>query len=292
MNTELKTPFRIYWDLPAGAADAGHMAIAEQLIAQQILSVDLTAPADCSHWLPLIERLSMVQMALSVTIPLGSFSPALLSSLLQCSVKNLNLAIETSADLVCFDGDAFRGAGKTVMGMSVAVTAENYRQLSHLYAFCIDQGFSLVLPMQRLVPGGNYFALNREERQILADSISGMSKPGKMQVTVHDPFLWRIFFPTLDFPEGRCQAANTMLFITAEGNVLPCPSLPVTLGNFREMSLAAIVKSEKKRNLRERLLQAPDGCVACASLASCFGGCRGRAYVAGGSWDGSDPGCR
>jgi GeoRSP system SPASM domain protein len=294
---ELKTPIRIYWDL-APQTQLDHRQIAEQIAGLKILSLDLTetAPAVSGACLAILERLKTEQIAVSLTLPLVAATPAALLQLSRFRLKTVSIGIAGAHELPAVQllryaaSEAGAGAGLQV-GVSCQVTSHNYRDLPALLAFCVEQGAPLVLPMQRMELGGDCFGLERGERQELSRRLSEINRPEKMRITIHDPFLWRVFFPTTAFPEGSCQAANTMLHIAANGEVYPCASLPVRLGSLAETTLSAIATSVEKRELRERLISPPQGCLACDELASCLGGCRGRGYCTTDSWEEPDPGC-
>jgi len=291
--SELKTPIRIYWDLPVCDNGVNCLSIAEQIIALKILSLDLTVEKGTSDaiYLPLLERFASAQLSVSLTIPFADFTPAFQSRISRYRVKNLYAAIEGASDLARITPGDFKVTGVPSPGVSFIVTKDNYQQLPDIYSYCARHGFLLVLPMQRLLHENDYFALNREKRSELSGLIKKTAKPAGMKVTIHDPFLWRVFFPDIHFPNGRCQAANTMISIAANGDVYPCPSLPVVLGNVNDTTLSLIVLSEGKKELRKKLLKTPKGCNGCADIEGCLGGCRGRGYVATGSWEAPDPGC-
>jgi len=106
----------------------------------------------------------------------------------------------------------------------------------------------------------------------------------------HDLFLARAL--GLGSPEyGGCQAGNAVCFISPDGTVYPCATLPVPLGNLTEVSLKAVWADAKRRELVGKISTMPACCVSCDLLASCLGGCRGMAYAAGGGFDVPDPGC-
>jgi GeoRSP system SPASM domain protein len=146
--------------------------------------------------------------------------------------------------------------------------------------------------MQRLCCGEIPFFLNRREQRELAAFLVAAGGVEGLNLTIHDPFLWRAFYPDVPFPQGGCQAANTMLAIAPDGGVYPCPALPVRLGTVGERSLKEIAASPAKKEFRRTLLEHPGACRDCGELADCRGGCRGRAYVLHGSLDGVDEACR
>ena len=71
-----------------------------------------------------------------------------------------------------------------------------------------------------------------------------------LRLTIHDPFLWRAFNPGIPFPQGGCQAANTMIAISPDRGVYPCPTLPVRLGELDSLSLKQIIASPAKKEFR------------------------------------------
>jgi len=145
--------------------------------------------------------------------------------------------------------------------------------------------------MQRLLQSTDCFSAGPHERQKLGERISREDLQD-MKLTIHDPFLWKVFYPKVEFPEGGCQAANSMIYISSEGDVYPCPSLPLKLGSFSKNALKEMMASSQKKKLREILAGPPEGCNDCAEVKQCAGGCRGRAYVLAGSPGFPDPSCR
>lgn len=89
---------------------------------------------------------------------------------------------------------------------------------------------------------------------------------------------------------GACPAGTHYLGIRPNGDVTPCPYLPVYGGNLRDRPLAAIWRgSEAFRRLRERAALG-GRCGACEFRFLC-GGCRARAFGSYGDVMGEDPCC-
>ena len=91
------------------------------------------------------------------------------------------------------------------------------------------------------------------------------------------------------FPTG-CLAGRTYCVITPNGDVHPCPYLPVLAGNVRQQAFSEIWReAEAFHTLRAGR---PEGkCGACRWGARCFG-CPARAYWAtGGEMMAEDPWC-
>jgi GeoRSP system SPASM domain protein len=136
------------------------------------------------------------------------------------------------------------------------------------------------------------FYLSRHEREELAARLQEFEIPADLKLIIHDPFLWRVFYPSVAFPDGGCQAANTMLYISREVDVYPCPTLPVIIGNLMRTSLKEIIQSDLKKDVRKMLISAPRGCGDCKELDQCKGGCRGRTYAMKTSLNEPDPSCK
>jgi GeoRSP system SPASM domain protein len=231
-------------------------------------------------------------VAVSLTIPCALFDAATGAQLHNLGVREVLLAAE-SVDRFRAGRGAFSVTPSPVVGVSFPVTRHTWRELPALIALCREEGVRrLVLPMQRLYGGEPPFFITRAEQGELTAALASAGGVEGMNVTIHDPFLWRAFNPAVPFPQGGCQATNTMIAIAPDGGVYPCPSFPVRLGTVFETPLHEIIASPAKVDFRGRLRETPKGCVPCSELADCRGGCLGRAYAVHGSLDGADPACR
>ena len=92
-----------------------------------------------------------------------------------------------------------------------------------------------------------------------------------------------------NYAHGSCPAGKAYCRITPEGDVTPCPYLPVSAGNLREQAFDAIWRSAGiLGDLREGRLGGR--CGACEFSQIC-GGCRCRAYATFGDYLAEDPAC-
>lgn len=286
---ELATPITMYWDLPLLAAVPEPLArIAAGIAACRPLMIQLTVPpgSTAAGVAELVELFRGAPSAVSLTVPLTLSPAAICRELAREPVKEFLVALEHADDLIGLDGSA-----PCPTGVSIAVNAGNWWELPAIIARCRQQGISrLVLPMQRLYGGERPFYLTVAEHRGLAAALAATGVAG-LKLTIHDPFLWRTFNPGEPFPQGGCQAANTMLAIAPDGGVYACPTLPVRLGSLDAASLQEIVAAAAKKELRCRLRETPTACRACSQLTECRGGCRGRAYAVHGSLAEADPAC-
>jgi radical SAM protein with 4Fe4S-binding SPASM domain len=90
--------------------------------------------------------------------------------------------------------------------------------------------------------------------------------------------------------QGGCTAGVHMLYVLPNGDVLPCPGLPVAAGNIFEVSIRDIwYDSPLLIQLRDRNnLEGP--CDTCNRRSIC-GGCRAAAYAISRNIFAADPAC-
>lgn len=86
-----------------------------------------------------------------------------------------------------------------------------------------------------------------------------------------------------------CPAGTHYLRITPQGDVTPCPYLPVVLGNVRHSRLRQIWESSEVLQ-KLRTLELGGRCGACEFKQRCVG-CRARAFALSGDLLGEDPWC-
>ncbi len=114
---------------------------------------------------------------------------------------------------------------------------------------------------------------------------------------VHDYFLWKALrerFPAavgdrVEF--AGCQAGSSLVHVDWDGNVYPCDSLPIRLGNLLETPFERIWRSPAREKVFAAIKAAPGACERCGAFSGCLGGCRGLAYAARDSFDATDPSC-
>ncbi len=294
---ELSSPIRIYWDIGSARQPVfpDERRIAEEIAANKILSLQLTesVPVLSQSCLAVLDCLKDTTIAISLVAPIKSLDTQALGLLRGLPVRAIFVSTASQDDL-SFVADIVRQAGgKPAVGVSFPVTRANFHKLPDMLMSCIDQNISsFVLPMQRLAGNEECFSLSIEERHELTERLSGIDIPVGMKIVIHDPFLWRAFYPSTQFPDGGCQAANTMLYISPEAEVYPCPTLPFKLGNLSNKSLKNIIHSDVKKELRKVLISSPEACLSCSELNQCMGGCRGRSYKINKSLLQPDPACK
>jgi GeoRSP system SPASM domain protein len=300
---ELSFPVRAYWDLaPANAVD--HSAICSDLLKNKVLSLHLSGtgfPLSITA-IEIIDSLKGQNISVSLTMSADSLKPSLFHDLYQRSVRALFInaasltGVESAVRLISdyrYDLSGISDSQRRQLpGISFEVTRENFMDLPEIVSFCAkNRVTSIIIPMQRLEDKKECFYLEVDEREKLAAALQEVERQN-ITITVHDPYLWRAVYPSLQFPEAGCEAANSMFYISPEADVYPCPTLPVKLGNLNSSSLRETMTSVRKKELRDKLRSAPDECCNCLEVKQCSGGCRGRTFVMRGSLNYADPACK
>lgn len=292
---ELTSPIRLYWDITPSAAEIDYRRICGEIISNKILSLQVTesAPALSPALRGILDELRNAPVAVSLTLPRAALDAPAFEHIRKSSVRVLFVGASAAVELGAVLEVRDLLGGKPAIGVSFSVTRGNFHELPEVLSFCADNKIpNLAFPMQRLVDEGEEcFFLTRAERLELAERLGRIERPGGLKIIIHDPFLWRAFYPSVDFPSGGCQAANTMIYISPEADVYPCPSAPMPLGSLLREPLKSIIASDRKKKIRESLLEVPEQCRECADLSQCRGGCRGRVFRLNKSLEGPDPSC-
>jgi len=292
---ELKSPIRMYWDLPETASDPGpYLNVCEEILVLKILYLslrDLSAPISpaCTG---ILDRLKGKNLALSLTLSGPALVPSRPAGLSNAAIKTLLVNVSSFSEVrSLFENRALDHNVGPLAGISFDVGKDNYREIPDVVSFCLGNGIrDLVFPIQRLTGARDVFCLAEKERTELIERLGALDHRA-IRLTIHDPFLWQVFYPDIDYHEGGCQAANSMLYVSPDLIVYPCPAMPVLLGDLHDTTLREIIQSEKKKELRRSLLDPPGECALCGRAGACLGGCRGRAFAALSSLDKRDPAC-
>lgn len=207
--------------------------------------------------------------------------------------------------------DAFRGMGgaweRTVAAMGACrreglevvvqttVTDWNYHELPALAEFAHRQG-AHAFNLYYLVCTGRGEKLTDITPQQYEDSLALLVDmqghyPGMMVRAKCAPHVTRIALQKGSALTGSagCPAGTSYIRVGPQGEVTPCPYLPIAVGNVREQGLrplwedAALFQELRTPQLRGR-------CGACEFGDACIG-CRARAWAVTGDYLGEDPWC-
>ena len=286
---ELALPITVYWDLALNSPlDDTLLRICDEILVCHPLMLQLYDPSPVlsDGVRSILERFRGTPVAVSLTVPYVCIVSLAGMSTAELGIKELLLACDNLEPLEPLPL-------LPEFGLSFYVNHTNWQTLPEVVSSCRERGLNrLVLPMQRLYKGESPFLLDRSEQGILERSLAAVGGADGLRLTIHDPFLWRAFNPGIPFPQGGCQAANTMIAISPDGGVYPCPTLPERIGMIGALPLKEILLSPAKKALRNRIVRYPAACDSCQEVDICRGGCRGRSFGVHGTFDGIDDACR
>jgi len=214
---------------------------------------------------------------------------------IRCNPRAFELAVRAI--------EACKAAGMVVQ-FNYTAMRENLSTLENVVRLCHEVHADIMLCYQ-LVPmgrGGNiaHWALSPEENRELMRTIRRLQKES---VTIVEPVAGPQYWPHLlgrdhKNPQSTgspmlfhgCAAGWGLVYVKPNGDVWPCPFVPVSGGNVRERSLGEIWRhGDIFARLRDRS-QLKGTCGECPNRYIC-GGCRGKAYAATGDPLAEDPTC-
>jgi radical SAM protein with 4Fe4S-binding SPASM domain len=203
---------------------------------------------------------------------------------------------------------AIAAVAETGMGLHINATAmeENREAVPGLLDFASEAGAQVVL-LYQLVPAGRGEAeteLSIKEYLALTRVVADKQQVNKALIMpTCSPQYWAYLLNRNSHKPSQldmklagtvfkgCIAGSGMCYIKADGEVWPCPFVPLSGGNARDMPLREIwYESKLFRNLRSRENLTGERCRSCRFRYIC-GGCRGRAYAHSGDYLGDDPLC-
>lgn len=234
--------------------------------------------------------------------------------LIESGLKGVGVSLDSLSPQV---HNRFRGIDKawekTVSAISVmrskqlpflietTMTPFNKNELPEMAAFALEKGAS-ALNVFFLVPtgrGANLPDLTSSEYETTLKQLAELQAlyAGRLLINAKCAPHYRRVVWELDhtspfvrtFRGGGCPAGSYYCRITPEGDVTPCPYMPLTVGSLREKSFSEIWKDSpilhdfRKASLGGR-------CGACEFNLLC-GGCRCRAYATTGNYLAEDPSC-
>lgn len=216
------------------------------------------------------------------------------------------------------DHDQFRGVDgaleATLKGIEVlsrhrmqflvqtSVTRMNMDQIPQIVEYAADLGakvFNLYF-LVRTGRGKTVMDLSPEQYESMLGTLFELQEKykGRMLVAAKcAPHFKRAIYeresdsPLLQgYPGGTCPCGVYYCRISPEGDLTPCPYLPVSVGNLKEKSFVDLWNgSEVFDQLRDRSLLS-GRCGACEFRDVC-GGCRARAYAVNDDYLAEDPSC-
>ncbi len=91
--------------------------------------------------------------------------------------------------------------------------------------------------------------------------------------------------------DARCPAGIQLCSITAEGNITPCPYLPVKGESVFEKGFKTVWESSSVLERARTAVVSGKKCKECKYASQCGGGCTAAAYMVTGTFEAPDPYC-
>jgi radical SAM protein with 4Fe4S-binding SPASM domain len=196
---------------------------------------------------------------------------------------------------------AIKVCGKEGLSVQIntVVTGKNHDELPQLIAYARDLGAKVFSPFFLVCTGRGEEMTDLSPQQyekVLSLIAETQGKHGDMMIRTRcAPTVRRILYQKdpgsrlLTMGAGRCLAGQSYCRITPEGDVTPCPYLPLSTGNVREQDFGDIWQNSAIFNsLRDPAHKGK--CKNCTFKLLC-GGCRARAYAAHQDILAEDPWC-
>jgi len=189
---------------------------------------------------------------------------------------------------------------------NTTVMKENREAIPGILDLASEVDAQIVL-LYQLVPEGRgeeAMELSRREYRALTEMVAEKQKVSRAIIEpTCSPQYWAYLMkrkgdrpPALEMKLARalfkgCVAGSGLCYIKPDGEIWPCPFVPLSGGNVREQSLEEIwYESELFQSLKDRERLTGEMCSQCRFKYIC-GGCRGRAYAHSGDYLGDDPLC-
>jgi AdoMet-dependent heme synthase len=183
--------------------------------------------------------------------------------------------------------------------INTVVTGKNHDELPQLIAYARGLGAKVYSPFFLVCTGRGEEMTDLSPLQyekVLSLIAEAQGKHGDMMIRTRcAPTVRRILYQKdpgsrlLTLGAGRCLAGQSYCRITPEGDVTPCPYLPLSTGNIREKDFGDIWQNSGIFSaLRNPELKGK--CKTCTFKLLC-GGCRARAYAAHRDVLAEDPWC-
>ncbi len=183
--------------------------------------------------------------------------------------------------------------------INTVVTAKNHDELPELIAYARELGAKVYSPFFLVCTGRGEEMTDLSPQQyekVLSTIVEAQERHDDIMIRTRcAPTVRRILYQKnpasrlLTMGAGRCLAGQSYCRITPEGDVTPCPYLPLSTGNIRVQDFGDIWRNSAIFNsLRNTALKGK--CEQCDFRLLC-GGCRARAYARKNDYLAEDPWC-
>jgi GeoRSP system SPASM domain protein len=291
----LNVPIIVHWDVRPNADIPPRVmhTLSDDLASNKILVLHIwdSSPALSASSMTVMEKLKNTHMNITLTVPHSALDGFDMEQFLP-ALRKVLIHYENLDQIISGLKERKPSTQKTLpVGISFFLNETTWRDIPGLLKICVEAGIKDIhFPIQRPESDQRIFSPDEEVTRWLSKEV-GSIKKNNLNINIHDPFLWALFNNGMNGNTKGCQAAHTMIYISGNLDVTPCPLLPIVFGNLQYTTLTEVFLSGKRRQFRTQLLAPPRECMDCERLNRCLGGCRGRAYMYYQTFDKRDPAC-
>ena len=191
-----------------------------------------------------------------------------------------------------------------VVQINFTAMKDNLDSLENIVDFCNKMQVDILLCYQLICIGRgssiNASALTPEENRQLVSKLRCLQKNS---ITIIEPVACPQYWPHLikrdsttdnnlivKHPFHGCSAGWGLLYLKPNGDLWPCPFVPVSGGNIRQNSLEEIYNNSKVFAELKDKGRLKGKCSDCSNRHIC-GGCRGKAFAKTSDYLSEDPDC-
>ena len=295
MNPDkLITPFIIYWDIDSSLSDDSIvLRVCDELIKSKIFVLNLRdiSSSICAGTFAVLNSLRSEDIRIILTVQPSFFIKPNIKFLKGLRVRRIYIEVYSLQQLQSVIVGFKQGVAEECQaGVSFYINEKNFRDIPSIISLCSAHNIKHIqFPIQR-VDGNRVHYPDPDSFGWLSDEIKKIPL-ARIDFSIHDPFLWELFYGSDNPKSDGCNGALTMMYISENFDVTPCPLIPITIGNLHSTDMKNIFLSEKRKEIRKSISVLPKECLECSALSKCKGGCRGRAYVLYSSFYYRDPAC-
>ncbi len=183
--------------------------------------------------------------------------------------------------------------------INTVVTKNNYTEIPEMVQFARDLGANVFSPFFLVCSGRGEDITDitpDQYEQVLSTLVECQEENNGIMIRTRcAPTFRRILYQNnresllLKMDSGKCMAGRYYCRITAEGDVTPCPYMPVRIGNVKNNSFKDLWENSREfLSLRSSCYKGK--CKLCEFQLIC-GGCRARAYISFNDFMEEDPWC-
>ncbi len=301
----LSTPLRVTWTISKNKILAHK--IAKELIISKIFFVKLNLDNNFifNDIAETVNNLTGNAVRVSLQININSIDRILSSGLINLKFDRLIIEIQTPRYLQNNQKKLAKLNSLTNIPIAISITLNNsiLNKIPVLIENIKKHGFKEIIFLNPEIAGKKIakkekYAIQTLEWENFKNDIKKCSKNwGKdINFIVHDYFMWKEFSEYLQIVKSSkgeysgCQAANVLAYIAQNGDVYPCASMPIKIGNLENSTLGTIWGSLERKQLYSKINKVNELCINC-TFSDCKGGCKGIVYFLDNTFNSQDRLC-